>query len=93
LLLTLLININTFPILQILALNESDDYNDIVDECTVVMADLRRHSRYLKLKLKSVRDDLILQRQSADTDHLELQNLLYEAIHLNKQVAAVKDYK
>jgi hypothetical protein len=45
------------------------------------------------LKQKVVKDELLEQKQAVDADHLTLQNLLYEALHLNKQMSAVKDYK
>ncbi len=59
----------------------------------VSVSTLRRFNRQLKLRLKIVKDELLEMRQNVDGDHLALQNLLYEALHLNKQVTAVKDYK
>lgn len=47
----------------------------------------------MKLKMKSVKDEQLNVRNAVDADHLLLQNLLYEATHLQNQVSAVQDYK
>src|SRR5271156_1809729 len=57
------------------------------------MAKLRRINRFLKFRLRHVKDEAFAMRQDVDSDHLVYQNLLYEAIHLNKQVSAIKLYK
>ncbi len=73
--------------------SRSEEFDQITCEIAVGCSSLRRLNRQLKLKQKVVKDELLEQKQAVDADHLTLQNLLYEALHLNKQMSAVKDYK
>ncbi|ODM93791.1 THO complex subunit 5 B [Orchesella cincta] len=57
------------------------------------LTSLRTINRLLKFKLKIVKDEQQARRKQVDTEHLLLQNLLYEATNLQNQVAAVQDYK
>lgn len=57
------------------------------------LVSLRTMNRLLKFKLKIAKDEQHLKRQEVDSEHLTLQNLLYEATNLQNQVAAVQDYK
>jgi hypothetical protein len=64
-----------------------------MEEGLLKISNLRQINRMMKLKLKSVKEDQLVERSDVDSDHLLLQNLLYEATHLQNQVAAVQDYK
>ncbi|CAL8087830.1 unnamed protein product [Orchesella dallaii] len=57
------------------------------------LASLRTINRLLKFRLKIVKDEQQAKRKQVDSEHLLLQNLLYEATNLQNQVAAVQDYK
>jgi len=59
----------------------------------MLISSFRRISRLLKLKLKFAKEELFSVRNDVDSDHLLLQNLLYEATHVQDSVAAVQDYK
>ncbi|XP_021951482.1 THO complex subunit 5 homolog [Folsomia candida] len=72
---------------------DEDDFEEKMEEGLVKISSLRLINRMMKLKLKSVKDEQLSVRNDVDSDHLLLQNLLYEATHLQNQVAAVQDYK
>lgn len=57
------------------------------------LTSLKTINRLLKFKLKIAKDEQAYKRHFVDTEHLVLQNLLYEATNLQNQVAAVQDYK
>lgn len=59
----------------------------------MMLTTIREMNRLYKLRLKIAKDNVSEQRQKVDADHLCLQNLIYEATHLNDQVSAVQDYK
>lgn len=59
----------------------------------MLLTSLRRINRLFKLRIKIEKDQIAEHRQKADSDHLRLQNLIYEATHLKDQVLAMQDYK
>jgi len=71
----------------------SEGVIDIERRSAILVACIRRSNRLLKLRLKHEKEEIQERRTNVDKNHLELQNLLYEALHLKKQVVAVKDYK
>ncbi|XP_021960014.1 THO complex subunit 5 homolog isoform X2 [Folsomia candida] len=72
---------------------DEDDFEDKMEEGLMKLSSLRLINRMMKLKLKSVKDEQLSVRSGVDSDHLHLQNLLYEATILQKQAAAVQEYK
>ena len=40
-----------------------------------------------------IRDQVLEVRQKVDTNHLQYQNLLYESIHLQKEISKCADFK
>jgi len=66
---------------------------DKMEDGMMMIMSLRRLNRLMKIKLKLAKEDQLAMRNEVDSDHLLLQNLLYEATHLQNQVAAVQDYK
>ena len=57
------------------------------------MVSLRGMNRMLQLRLKSSRDLVANARQSAENKHLQLENLLYEVGHLEKQISACRSFR
>lgn len=62
-------------------------------EGLLLLGKIRQLNRLSKLRLKAVKDETMSCRQEVDRDHLLLQNLMYEAQNLKKQVEAVQSYK
>lgn len=54
---------------------------------------LKKLNRLEKMRMKECRDALQKYREQVDNDHLHLQNLLYENIHLSKEVTKCYDFK
>ena len=54
---------------------------------------LKKLNRLEKMRMKDSRDALQKYREQVDSDHLHLQNLLYENIHLGKEVKKCYDFK
>lgn len=54
---------------------------------------LKKLNRLEKMRMKECRDALQKYREQVDSDHLHLQNLVYENLHLSKEVAKCYDFK
>ena len=54
---------------------------------------LRKLNRVDKLRTRSSRDATAAAKQSADALHLQLQNLLYEVMHLEKEIDKCRQFK
>lgn len=54
---------------------------------------LRKLNRLEKLRLKQSREDLHKVKGQVDSQHLQLQNLLYEVLHLQKEVTKCLQFK
>ncbi|CAG7723978.1 unnamed protein product [Allacma fusca] len=72
---------------------DEEELEELKTEGLLLLNKLRHLNRISKLRLKLVKDDALNHRQDVDRNHLLLQNLLYEATHLKKQVEAVQEYK
>jgi THO complex subunit 5 len=54
---------------------------------------LKKINRFEKYKTKNSRETLSKVRQQVDSYHLQLQNLLYESMHLHKAVTKCLEFK
>jgi THO complex subunit 5 len=59
----------------------------------MAMLDLKRLNRYDKLRNKAVRDSVFQAKQKVDTYHLQLENLLYETMCLQKEITKCREFK
>lgn len=57
------------------------------------MVALKKLNRLEKVRTRAGRDALHKEKQRVDSTHLLLQNLLYEADHLNKEVTKCLQFK
>lgn len=57
------------------------------------MVALKKLNRLEKVRTRAGRDALHKEKQRVDSTHLHLQNLLYEADHLNKEVTKCLQFK
>lgn len=55
--------------------------------------ELKNLNRMEKFRTKHARDSLITAKANVDKQHLQLQNLLYEVIHLKKEVMKCLQFK
>lgn len=62
-------------------------------EASLHLVALKKLNRLEKVRTRSGRDALHKEKQRVDTTHLLLQNLLYEADHLNKEVTKCLQFK
>ncbi|XP_059480188.1 THO complex subunit 5 homolog [Neocloeon triangulifer] len=62
-------------------------------EVCMMFVSLKRINRYEKYKTKNSREMLSKVRQQVDSYHLQLQNLLYESMHLHKAVTKCLEFK
>lgn len=60
--------------------------------CMLFVA-LKKINRFEKYKTKNSRETLSKVRQQVDSYHLQLQNLLYESMHLHKAVTKCLEFK
>ncbi|XP_063225197.1 THO complex subunit 5 homolog [Bacillus rossius redtenbacheri] len=62
-------------------------------EASLQFVVLKKLNRLEKFRMKSARDTLNRVKQQVDSDHLQLQNLLYEIEHLKKEVTKCLQFK
>ncbi|XP_014367181.2 THO complex subunit 5 homolog [Papilio machaon] len=62
-------------------------------EASLLLVALKKLNRLEKVRTRSGRDALNKEKQRVDSTHLLLQNLLYEADHLNKEVTKCLQFK
>merc|ERR1719450_559763 len=60
---------------------------------SLLFVTLKKLNRLEKLRLKKSRDATHLSKQSTDSFNLQLQNLLYEVLHLKKEVTKCVNFK
>ncbi|XP_047990976.1 THO complex subunit 5 homolog isoform X2 [Leguminivora glycinivorella] len=62
-------------------------------EASLLLVALKKLNRLEKVRTRAGRDSLHKVKQQVDSTHLQLQNLLYEADHLNKEVTKCLQFK
>lgn len=62
-------------------------------EASLLFVTLKKLNRIDKLRLKKARDTTHDAKQRVDTFHLQLENLLYEVFHLQKEVDKCLEFK
>jgi len=62
-------------------------------QASLLFVTLKKLNRLEKLRIKKCRDETNLNKQNVDTFNLQLQNLLYEVLHLKKEVTKCINYK
>lgn len=69
------------------------EINDKRIDASFLFVQLKKLNRLDKVRLRSGRDDLHNEKQSVDSNRLQLQNLFYEAEHLCKEVQRCFQFK
>ena len=75
---------------------KSSSATDVADkriQASLLFVTLKKLNRLEKLRLKKSRDATNLAKQNTDSFNLQLQNLLYEVLHLKKEVTKCVNYK
>lgn len=67
--------------------------NHLRQEFASYFLTLKKLNRLDKLRTKQSRDNTQARRQQVDSYHLQLQNLLYEVLHLEKEVSKCLQFK
>lgn len=67
--------------------------NEKTSEACLLFVMLRKLNRLNKLRLKHSREELQKVKGQVDSQHLQLQNLLYEVLHLQKEVTKCLQFK
>lgn len=62
-------------------------------DASLLFVTLKKLNRLEKLRIKKCRDETNSAKQNVDTFNLQLQNLLYEVLHLKKEVTKCINYK
>lgn len=62
-------------------------------QASLLFVVLKKLNRLEKFRTKTSRDTLNREKQQVDSYHLQLQNLLYEILHLKKEVTKCLQFK
>jgi THO complex subunit 5 len=62
-------------------------------QASLLFVVLKKLNRLEKFRTKTSRDTLNREKQQVDSFHLQLQNLLYEILHLKKEVTKCLQFK
>ncbi|KYM92646.1 THO complex subunit 5 like protein [Atta colombica] len=73
--------------------NVKDDIRELQIQTSLAFIELKKLNRMEKFRTKSARDSLVAAKSSVDSRHLHLQNLLYEVMHLKKEVIKCLQFK
>lgn len=84
-------NLGTYSIL--FTFQAKDQINAKRVEASLLLVALKKLNRLEKVRTRAGRDTLNKEKQRVDSTHLLLQNLLYEADHLNKEVTKCLQFK
>jgi len=76
-----------------LNLFQVNELNYLRQEFSSHFLTLKKLNRLDKLRTKQCRDNTQARRQQVDSYHLQLQNLLYEVLHLEKEVSKCLQFK
>lgn len=70
-----------------------DEIRELQIQTSLAFIELKKLNRMEKFRTKSARDSLVAAKSSVDSKHLHLQNLLYEVMHLKKEVIKCLQFK
>lgn len=70
-----------------------DEIRELQIQTSLAFVELKKLNRMEKFRTKSARDSLVAAKSSVDSKHLHLQNLLYEVMHLKKEVIKCLQFK
>ncbi|XP_023245652.1 THO complex subunit 5 homolog [Copidosoma floridanum] len=73
--------------------NAKEQIRELQIDTALAFMELKKLNRMEKFRTKSSRDSLTLAKSNVDNRHLQLQNLLYEVIHLKKEVMKCLQFK
>ncbi|XP_043520099.1 THO complex subunit 5 homolog isoform X2 [Frieseomelitta varia] len=73
--------------------NAKDEIHELQIQTSLAFIELKKLNRMEKFRTKFARDSLISSKSSVDSKHLHLQNLLYEVMHLKKEVVKCLQFK
>ncbi|XP_015790808.1 THO complex subunit 5 homolog B [Tetranychus urticae] len=69
------------------------DFNKRKLEIAMAFLELKRLNRFDKIRCKHARDLVTEEKQKVDGFHLQLQNLMYEVLHLQKEINKCHEFK
>lgn len=70
-----------------------DEIRELQIQTSLAFIELKKLNRMEKFRTKFARDLLSNAKSGVDTRHLQLQNLLYEVMHLKKEVIKCLQFK
>ncbi|XP_053989221.1 THO complex subunit 5 homolog [Hylaeus anthracinus] len=70
-----------------------DEIRELQIQTSLAFIELKKLNRMEKFRTKFARDSLISSKSTVDSRHLHLQNLLYEVMHLKKEVIKCLQFK
>lgn len=70
-----------------------DEVHELQIQTSLAFIELKKLNRMEKFRTKFARDSLVTAKSSVDSKHLHLQNLLYEVMHLKKEVIKCLQFK
>ncbi|KAJ7381642.1 THO complex subunit 5, partial [Desmophyllum pertusum] len=69
------------------------DTNESRIRCTLLFTILKKLNRLSHMRCKKARERTQESKQKVDSLHLQLQNLLYEVMHLKKEITKCLEFK
>lgn len=73
--------------------NAKEEVHELQIQTSLAFIELKKLNRMEKFRTKFARDSLVTAKSSVDSKHLHLQNLLYEVMHLKKEVIKCLQFK
>lgn len=73
--------------------NAEEEVHELQVQTSLSFIELKKLNRMEKFRTKFARDSLVAAKSSVDSKHLQLQNLLYEVMHLKKEVIKCLQFK
>ncbi|XP_015523922.1 THO complex subunit 5 homolog [Neodiprion pinetum] len=70
-----------------------EEIRELQIQTSLAFIELKKLNRMEKFRTKFARDSLVAAKSSVDSRHLHLQNLLYEVMHLKKEVVKCLQFK
>ncbi|XP_034938502.1 THO complex subunit 5 homolog [Chelonus insularis] len=70
-----------------------DEIHELQIKTALAFVELKKLNRMEKFRTKFARDSLTIAKSGVDSRHLQLQNLLYEVMHLKKEVIKCLQFK
>ena len=70
-----------------------EEIREVKIQTSLAFLELKKLNRMEKFRTKYARDSLTAAKSAVDSKHLQLQNLLYEVMHLKKEVIKCLQFK